>query len=180
MNTTVKLGHQHEGKGYHENTFPPLNPNAVSSFWPVFYTSGVGDFSTDYWNLTATLHIPTPINISGSQTQVATNATRNKGCMLRDDDNFKAVSIILRPAGITFNFTKGSGQCVDQWRTRAGYNTMAFINITNKFNDDVAKLTLDHRYSDDGNYQYVYNDIPKGRISSQIQMMEYFTGLTHP
>lgn len=152
-----------------------LKPGDETPYWAVYYNSGFGRYGRDNWNTAFELQIPGPRNAV---------------------DKFGKGRLTSSPLDVNWTFTannwgksftfevdgRGLGylnSTISNWITPLGYNTAAFVKIENACQQDIKEVVLQHQYSDDAKYEYVYNNIPQNGLSSQMFMMEYLTGGLH-
>jgi hypothetical protein len=153
-------------------------PGASSTFWPVYYLSGFGHTDTDHWRVGVILKIDAPSNQIDIDGKEFFNETANKACELAASDAGKEMTFVVDGAG--FRMNPPSGSCFDKWKTSLGYNSLAFVRLRSNFKQDILGATLRHRYSGDKTYEYEFGDVNAGQQSIELEVMEFFTGASHP
>ncbi|KAK3371806.1 hypothetical protein B0T24DRAFT_680821 [Lasiosphaeria ovina] len=173
----IRLFHHYSDYPDSINDFGSVGPGDKSTFWPVYYLSGAGHTDTDHWKVGVNLRVDPPRN----QTEVAGkeffNETLNKSCELAGSVAGQRMTFTVDGAGFTMD--PGNGSCFDKWTTPLGYNSLAFIRLRNYFQQDMLRAVLSHKYSTDKTFEYEFGSISTDQQSSELEMMEFFTGPGH-
>lgn len=176
VNASVTLSHKYSTDRSYEHTFPVVAPGqtcSASDGFIVYYNTGFIRTGSDHWSISVKLDIPPYDNSPDKAFAPFSNSDSDKGCMLKSSDNGKLQTFTIDGK----NFTMGvkSGSCTDHWKTWNGYNTLAFLEIENKFTQTIASVTLTHEYSGDATWRQTRGLISKDG-ESPLMVAEYNTG----
>jgi len=179
IKANITLSHQYSDDKPQSYTWNDLDTQATSSDgFVVYFNTGILHPGLDYWNVSIVLDIPPYDNQGGTAFSAFSNAKKDKECVLYSSDVGKSMTFAVSPAN--FYITIPSGACTDDWKTPNGYNTMAFIEVRNDFDQMIRSLTLSHRYSDDTTYLMTRTMISATATSYPLVYVEYNTGFLHP
>lgn len=180
MDAQITLNHRYSNNyDYAESEdFGSVPPGGNNKYWPVFYATGIDAWGSDHWRVDVVLKIEPPSNSVESRAKVMTNEKPDKQCELQSSDRGQKMTFIVNGAGFSMGIP--SGGCSDKWLTPLSYNTAAFLQLKNSCAKDMIGGLLEHKYSNDKTYKYDFGPIQSGMVSTEIFMMEYFTGASHP
>lgn len=173
---SAELKHKYSDDRDFAHKWAPLAPGTSTTpdqAFIVYYNTGFIRTGTDHWNLSVTLDIPPYDNAPAKAFEAIRNATNNKNCMLKAEDNGRTHTFSINGSGLAMGLH--SGACSDEWHTWNGYNTLAFIQMKNDFSSTISTVVLSHRYSGDTTWKQTRGPLKAGAISPWM-VAEYNTG----
>ncbi|KAM7203382.1 hypothetical protein V8F20_003976 [Naviculisporaceae sp. PSN 640] len=161
----------------YEHIFDDISPGHTSSqIWPVYFLTH--DTGRDWWNISFTLpDLALPLNAPDSNNRDFVNYEKDFPWTIFAGRVLSTLVLSLEPQGLVF-----PNEDVLELKAPMGHTKCALINIRNDFLDqDIAKLTLLHRYHDEKFYEYEFPcPIQPSETTREVRVMEFNTGLTQP